>query len=333
MRVNRDALMKVVRNTVSQRIRLNRSLMAIYLCGSLLGDDYLLGGAADIDLVFIHTDAVAEEREIVPLTDDVHLDIAHHLYRDYRQTRSLRVHPWLGPTIFSCHVLYDPQHFMDFTQASVRGQFYRSDRVLERAHKQADQARQIWLSYSTDLPEAGPQEVAAYLRAVEHAANAIGGLNGPPLTERRFLLNFSSRAEAVGRPGLYPGLLGLLGAPNIEPDSLSKWLAAWQEAYDAVPADQAPARLNQIRKPYYQKALESLMASGQPHSSLLLLLRTWTLAVSELPPGSPALDNWRVAFQQLGLIGAGFEERVKALDSYLDTVEETLDRWAQANGA
>ncbi len=333
MRVNRDTLIKVVRTTVSQRTRADRNLMSVYLCGSLLGEDYLLGGAADIDLVFIHTDAVTEEREIVHLTEDVHLDIAHHLYRTYRQTRSLRVHPWLGPTIFSCQVLYDPQHFMDFTQASVRGQFYRSDHVLERVRKLVDQARQIWLSYFNDLPEAGPAEVLVYLRAVEHAANAVASLNGPPLAERRFLLNFPARAQAVERPGLYAGLLGLLGAPNIEPAVLSAWLGAWQEAYDHVPADKAPARLNPIRKPYYQKALESLLNSGQPQTALMLLLSTWTLAACELPLESPALESWRSAFRQLGLIGAGFEERVKALDAYLDMVEETVDGWAQANGA
>jgi hypothetical protein len=39
------------------------------------------------------------------------------------------------------------------------------------------------------------------------------------------------------------------------------------------------------------------------------------------------LGAWRDAFLQLGYLGAGFAERVEALDAYLDVVEETLDDW------
>jgi len=78
MRITREALMKVVRDTVTQRLRTDRSIVSIYLTGSLLEEEYLLGGAADIDLVIVHNDYPGPEREIVPLTDTVHLDIAHH---------------------------------------------------------------------------------------------------------------------------------------------------------------------------------------------------------------------------------------------------------------
>jgi hypothetical protein len=326
-------LMKIARDTVAKRTRSDRDLLSIYLTGSLLEDEPLLGGTADIDLVFVHDDSPLAPREIQRLTDEVHLDIAHHARRDYRQTRALRLHPWMGPTISRGRILFDPHHFMDFTQASVRGQFYRPDYVLGRAQGQAEHARQIWFPLHNLESGAGIAEVHLYLRAVEHALNAVASLNGPPLTERRVLLNFPARAEAAGRPGLYPGLLGLLAAPNADQEALQSWLAEWRQAYAGIPPEEAPARLHPDRCLYYWRAFEKIAGGERPQDMLWPLLRSWTSAVQLLPPEHPAQAGWRAALERLGLLGEGFPERVAALDAYLDAVEETLEEWARANGA
>lgn len=328
MRVNRGTLLKIANDTVSQRTRQDHQIISAYLCGSLLGDDYLLGGTTDIDLTFIHIDSVPEEREIVRLTDEIHLDIAHYPQRDFLQTRELRVHPWLGPTIFNCDVLYDPQHFMDFTQASVRGQFNRSDYVLERAQIEAEHARQIWMGFYKDTPtDPGPREVVTYLHAAGQSVNAIASLNGSPLTERRLLLNFQERAEKVGKPGLQAGLLGLLGAQYVEVDTLKDWLTHWQAAYQAIPVEKIQPRLHPDRKVYYKSAFEALLDGDQPRAVLWPLLRTWSQAALLLDPEEATLGTWREAFTQLGFLETGFAERVEALDAYLDVVEEALDEW------
>ena len=333
MRITRETLLKNARDTITQRTRADRGIVSVYLTGSLLGDDYLMGGAADIDLVFVHTDRPEIEREIVRLIDEIHLDIAHHAQRDYRQARSLRLHPWLGPTLNTCKPLYDPQHFLDFTQASVRGQFDRADNVVARARQQAEHARQIWSAYADSMPAPGPQAVTDYLRSVDHAANAVASLSGPPLTERRYLLNFPARAEAAGRPGLQAGLLGLLGAPHAELETLRLWLPLWQAAFEALPPDPALLRLAPARHAYYQLAFESLLNGNQPRAVLWPLLRTWTLAISHLPVGGPQRQAWVDACEHLGLQGPAFAERIQALDAFLDMVEETLEEWARINGA
>jgi hypothetical protein len=307
-------------------------LLAVYLEGSLLEDEFLLGGATDIDLFFIHADSAPVEREIVHLTDEVHLDIAHYFHRDFRQGRTLRLHPWMGPALNNCKILYDPQHFLDFTQANVRGQFDQPDHVFERVNKHLSSARQIWLAFHEQQPTAGQKEVLDYLRALGHAANSVAGLSGPPLTERRFLLRYPERAEALGKPGLYAGLLGLLGATNVDTETMKSWLAAWETAYLAVPIEQALPRLHPQRRIYYRKAIEAILESDQPQAALWPLLRTWTLAVGALPVDAPARATWQDAVRQLGLVGETFTERVAAMDSYLDTIEERLDRWARDNG-
>jgi hypothetical protein len=333
MRITPSTLHKIAKDTVARRTRTDRDLLSVYLHGSLLEEDPLLGGTADIDLVFVHDDGVIVEREIQRLTDEVHLDIAHHERSDYRQARNLRVHPWLGPTIFSCRVLYDPHHFMDFTQASVRGQFNRPDYVLERARSLFEHARQMWVSLDGREEDPGVGEVDLYLRAVEHVGNAVASLSGPPLTERRFLSRFPSRAETIRHPGLYPGFLGLLGAPNVYVSAFRDWLASWKQAYLAIPAEAVPARLHPARCAYYLRAFEKLLDGDRPQDALWPLLRTWTQAVSLLPKGSNVSAPWQEALLQLGLYGDGFHERVSALDAYLDNVEEIMEVWAREKGA
>jgi hypothetical protein len=221
---------------------------------------------------------------------------------------------------------------MDFTQASVRGQFEQPERVLERSRQWMEQARQIWFQYQERVLDPGPQYVLDYLRAVEGAANAVASIHGLPLTERRFLLDFPGRTQAVNRPGLYPGLLGLIGAPNLAAGALKMWLPDWQAAYSAVPDEQTPARLHPDRLLYYRNAFEVILESGQPEAALWPMLRTWTIAAAFMPKDAPAYETWYQALAQLGLVGDAFESRLNALDAYLDLVDETLEEWAHANG-
>jgi len=333
MRITRDALMKVVRDTVAQRTRNDRNLLAVYLHGSLLGEDYLLGGTADIDLFFVHSDEVQSRREILALTDDVHLDIAHFFHRDFRNTRQLRIHPWIGPTLKDSRIQFDPQHFLDFTQASVRGQYDQPDYVVARSRSQVESAREHWLALHALRSIPGARDLHSYLQALEHAANAVASLTGPPLTERRFLLNLPARCEALRRPGLYPGLLGLLGATNVDQDLPRGWLTHWLAAYQALDSKMAPPRLHPARQNYYLKAIEALLSGNQPHAGLWPLLRSWTLAICSLAEPGEHLSNWQAAMEALQLTGKAFAERVAGLDAYLDMIEETLDQWAIANGA
>lgn len=336
MRITRDTLLKVAQDATKRQARSRPSLLAAYLTGSLLGEDFLLGGSTDVDLVFVYSMADIAGREIVRMTEDIHLDILHHDQKEYRDTRKLRVHPWMGPTLNNCKVLYDPQHFMDFTQASVRGQFDRPDHVLERARLLADQARQIWFGFGLEEIDAGPAEVNRYLEALELSANAIAMLSGGPLADRRFLLKFRERADAVGRPGLYAGLAGLLGAPSLPPQALDDWLLPWRETYQlacqSLPGEDS-TRLHPDRLHYYSGVFQAWLNTPQSEAILWPLLRTWTLAASHCPSDAPELNSWRRALTILGLAGQSFPGKIEALDAYLDLIDETLETWARANGA
>ncbi len=329
MRITRDALLKFARTTVDQRTRYNRHVMCVYLTGSLLDEEPLLGGAADIDLVFIHDIDPAQPREIQPLTDTIHLDIAHLSQSLFLQPRSLRSSAWLGSYLVQGPMLlHENQHWFEFTQAAVFAGFNTPEYRLRRARPLAEEARQAWFNLRT-AAQPGPAAVHAYLHALEQAANAVACLSGPPLTERRFMLQFPERAAAIDKPGLSQGLVDLYSRETLDPDVLAGWLDAWGVDFTAAgETESAPARLHPARKRYYRGAIESL-SSDQPEASLWLLLRTWTLSACTLAQPS---QGWQALAQALQLGPDDLSQRLEALDAYLDVVEETLDQWGEQNG-
>ena len=330
MRISIETLMKLAKDQVAQRAKKELDVIAVYLYGSLLGDDPLISGTGDLDLAFVHSNSLPEWREIVRITDDIHLDINHTGRDMYRQPRDLRLNPWLGPVIYGCKILYDPQHFLDFVQASVRGQFSRPDNVLERARRQLEHARQIWFDLQIEGAP-GPEQIGKYLHSIDHVANAVACLNGPPLGERRFLQRFGDRANLIGQPALVGKILGLIGGQNASAEILQKMMPDWQIAYRAV--ENPPARLHIHRLGYYQKAFDFYLSPGQPFQAVLWpLLRTWTGAAVLLPAAGQ--ETWRNALGQLGLTEKnGFADCVHNLDAFLDQVEDVLADWSKKAGA
>lgn len=334
MRINADLLFKVARDYVKEQTRGVHDIVSIYAQGSLLGEEPLIGGAGDIDLVFIRDRMMLEDvRQIIRVTDDICMDIIHTPREKYRQARDLRVHPWLGPVIYSCKIMYDPQHFMDFVQASVRGQFERTDNIALRSRRLLEQARQEWMNFQGGAAKGQPDEMWRYLRSVEAAINALVVLKGAPLTERRFLLRFPEYAAALGHPGLNAALQGLIGVPNCRLDQIKGWIESWEADFREIPAEKAEGYLDHLRSSYYSRFFEAIITSETYAAVLWPLLNIWTASAAALPADSARRENWHGMVHQLNLSGEGFESRLEALDTFLDTGEEILEEWSRANGA
>jgi hypothetical protein len=327
MRITLEILFQSARQFVTQQVRYNRRIVCVYLVGSLRTDEPQLGGTTDIDLFFIHDSDPPQEREILQFSDDVHFDIAHLSQSVFRQPRDLRTTPWLAPTLCSGAIcLHDTQHWFEFTQASVCAQFDRPDYRLERARWFANQARQGWMNLKTGSVEEEAQKLMVFLKSLEQAANAIVSLNSAPLTERRFLLQYPRLAESIGRPGLAAGFTDIIMPQPIPSDTWSIWMQDWEAALLAAGSkENAPARLHPLRLDYYKKGVTALR-DDNPAAALWPMLRTWTLAV--MTDSSPDLqEKWKSAVQFLDLDPTQMEDSIRALDFYLDNIEETLDLW------
>jgi hypothetical protein len=336
MRLTRETLIKTAHDTASQRARVSRRIVCIYLTGSLLDDSPLLGGTTDIDLVIIHDSEPLQAREVVRLTDEIHLDISHFDQAVFHQPRHLRADPWLGPFIYSKPmVFHDTQHWFDFIQASTGAQFFQPDYILQRASSLSQAARQCWMDLTFNSPGSHPQRVSGFLDAVENAGNALVSLTdeGKPLAERRFLLQFPQRMQALNQPDLISGLISLFlpQAEKLE-EAWGRWVPAWSETFkEASAQENIPAQLQPCRYLYYQRAISALWEESHG-AALWPLLRSWTRSAGQFPDGSPEMAGWQSACQALALDEDHFDGRMQALDQYLDRVEEALDVWARANG-
>jgi hypothetical protein len=333
MRITLEALHKAARESAERYARRDRGLVCIYLTGSLLGSSPLIGGTTDIDLICVHTTLPAYPREIVRLTDEVHLDIAHLPQSYFQQPRRLRSDTWVGSYLCANPiVLHDIGHWFEFTQASAGAQFDLPEYILQRARAFSEAARRSWLEMQSQPPKSSPAQIHQYLDILENAANAVSVLYGTPLTERRFLLNFSARAEAAGRPGMAAGLADLIQDEPLDESALLALLDDWRAALQAASApSDAPARLRPARLPYYERAITAMAEESVP-AALWLLLRTWTRAARALADEQAQVSQWQKACQQLAISAERLPERLSAVDAYLDTVEETLDLWGNQYG-
>ena len=331
MRITRDLLLRLAKENTEERAFNTESIIAAYLTGSLLNEEPLLGGTTDIDLVFVHNAPPAISREIKALSPDIHLDIQHRYEKEYDPPRALRSDPWLGYELYAPQLLYETKHFFEFHQASLRAGFDEQKNLLKRSFTLLNTARKIWMDLQLNATETNPTTILQYLDALHHAANAIAELTGPPLAERRFLLDLSARAEAIEHPEFARGILGLLGGTEITASALTEWLPAWESFFNfATEASRPNIRIHYARQAYYKSAIVEMLESENPLNALYPLLLTWTLSAQSLPENQ--ITAWESACLLLKIGGEHFESRLEGLDHYLDTIEEMLENMVISQG-
>jgi hypothetical protein len=175
MRITRDSLIKLARDTVKERVNADHNLVAAYLVGSTLRNDPFLGGAADVDLVFLCIQPPLAEREILRLSPDFHLDMFFHGITAFEPPRKLRTDSLLGYVIYAPVVLYDTRRFLEYAQAIVRAQFDDPPNRLARVRHHSDPARRLWMELQSGAGDPRPVHMLKYLQGVHHAAQFVAG--------------------------------------------------------------------------------------------------------------------------------------------------------------
>jgi hypothetical protein len=334
MRVTRETLIRVAKETAQERAFNDHDIIAAYLTGSLVSDtDPMLGGSADIDVILVHASEPDHKREFVALTPDFHLDISHRARAEFKRPRELRLDPWLGWEMYDPMLLFEREKFFEFVQAGLRAgfEFNAPAPALKRSRILLSHGRGIWRDLLQTGDTVTPKDVAQYMKSLYHAVNAVAELSGPPLQERRLMLEFAPRAETAQRPEMNTALISLLGATELRSSMLNEWLPDWRLAFEsAMGHSSVDPRIHPARLNYYDKAIRAILVSENPRAALWPLLQTWSLAVDVLP--EHALEPWRSACRHLRLTAADFEGRVEGLDHYLDDVEALLDELAMQYG-
>lgn len=333
MRITRDFLLKTARMQAAQKAYSDRSVICIYLTGSLLRNEPLINGTTDIDLICVHSNEPKVAREVIRMNDDIHVDLAHYSASLFVQPRNLRSDPWLG-----AHLIADPillrqtGHWFEFTRASVEASFYVPETVLDRIRPMAEQARAAWMEMS-QIEEIDLAVLNRYLKVIETIGNAFACFSGPPLTERRFWMDYPHRLGAVQAPAsaVYLANLFMPESPSTGGD-WQTWIQDWKEALASVgKQSEVLVRLHPCRFNYYTRAAE-LFQTVLPQAALWIMARTWLLAGSQMRSNSRLFKPLNNFCAMLGFTPDGFEKRLQAMDQILDGLEEFIDSYAQQNG-
>jgi predicted nucleotidyltransferase len=330
VRITREKLIDLARRETVQRAS-RGGVISGYLIGSVAHGEPLLGGTADIDLVLIHDEKPPAQREVVPLSPEIHLDITHHSRDLYMNPRELRIHPWLGPSMCEPIFLHDPEHFFEWAQAGARGQFFRPDYTYARAHAFLRRARQLKAVLGVSN-----RWLKSYTRALLEAANAVACLSGFPQAGRRLTLSLEKTLEDLGQSTVYAGFMRLLGVETFNGWDLPKWLTAWARAYDDAVQNSDNPELTPMRRDYYLTGFQALADAGRPEAVVWTLLRTWEWAMHALDIAGGAdhhQPSWDAVREHLGLQPISESSRVGELERFLDHIEELLEDWAERSGA
>ncbi len=327
MRINPEMLIKIAKDHVARRERKEKDLIAVYLTGSVTEGEPLLGGTTDIDMVFVHKEEPAVKREVIRVTYEISLDIEHHHQSYYTYHRRLRKNPWFGHHLCKHqNILLDKDHWLEFLHASVGSGFNKPENVYARAVQFSDKAREQW--FDLDDPQEVPwgEWIALYFKSVGTAANAIACLEGPVLTTRRFISEFSRRAELLDQLALIGELTRLLGNEDFSQEKFEKWRPIWESALEkANKQADCPANIKKVRKAYFLQSVDVLAENNVLHAVLWPMLETWHQAISVLEEDQEAQKNWFEFLQNLN-----FEENQKArllkeLDHFIDQGEHILE--------
>lgn len=334
MNITNELLIKLTKDFVAKRVRQNKDLVAVYLTGSTLSGEPLLGGTTDIDLVFVHKEDPAVEREVQRISYEVSYDIQHHHQSYYTFHRRLRLNPWLGEALNNRHsILYDTDHWLEFIQAGVGNQYHAPESIYKRALPFAEKARSQW--FDLEDPQTIDFAVWAdhYFKTVYTAANAVAILAGPAMTTRRLLLDFPARAEAVNRLPLVGDLARLIGSDLSSENHYQDWRPAWEAALiSASKAPDCPPNLHAARRGYFVSACDAMTESGSYHAALWPMIETWRLAVQTLNHDAAVQSTWMSFLDTLDFNEESKENRVAQLDQFIDQAEAVLADWKNAYG-
>jgi hypothetical protein len=328
MRITRDLLLSLARDNAAKMAARDRSLVCVYIVGSLLRGDPFLGEVTDIDLVCVHDKEIKQSREIVRINADIHLDITHLPQYLFDNIQAFRADPWMGVSLDECPLaLRDAEHWFDFTRASITGSLWKPQYVMARVNCFAGRARQTWQMLVDEALPQGIKRTEAYLNTLNDAINAVACINGSPLTTRRILLDLPERAYALDMPDLAASFIYQFTNDAFTEENWAAWMPQWQTTFDAMAANkQAPLDVLPTRKNYYWKAA-SEFAEEHPAGALWIMLRTWTQMATVLPKSEQPYKDWQSFVRQLELDGKGLPGRLDSLDQLLESVELTVEKW------
>lgn len=329
MSVTRENLVELAQDEVARRTH-QQTLLSSFLIGSVVQGNPFIGDTADIDLVLIHDDDLQRPREYIRLSQQVHLDVVHYSAAFFDQPRRLRVDPWLGPAIAEPGFLFDPEHFFEKVQASVRGQFHRHDFVMERALAFLNLANQ-----HSALMQISQRWQKHYLMAIMLGANARLACYNRSAAGRGTLAALRRFFQSIDEEETYYGILQLCGLADCSSWAFDQLSSAFSSRWDQRMKGSKEPAFSRCRKEYVLGGVHGLLAQQDAPAAGWLLLSAWEELQGTAPKrdGSGVKDeHWLGFLENTGLQQHDRKRCKDVLARFLRHIEEQLRTWGKQYG-
>ncbi len=333
--IEQSTLLRLARDYAERKKKERPSLKAIVLIGSVARGEPPLGDAVDLDVLLIDDLLPDPPYEFVRLSENVLVEALFVRAADYADRRALRAHHFSAPALNDALILYDPRHYFDILQASIRAPYNKPDNIYARARSAFTGAQQVidrFALWREDPPPAPPanDELKEFRQALYLAAQSLILLSGQPgdtVGPRKFMARF----EAVARQhhpelySLYLAALGVADLPSAYLDSLlPEWLALYKSAGQRGVVDPL---IHPAKRGYYERGFRALSAEGHGINTLWLFEHTLAAAAQGLDPHPAAWLNLMQATGKAAL--PDFLERIRYAEQLVALTEETLTAWAK----
>lgn len=322
MKYTKEYLLEAAQNFVNKKIARDPAISAVLLIGSLRKIDHFIDRPMDVDLLVLRDEKGDVDNELVRISDEHHLDVHYDDALAYDDPKMLRSDSVRGWALWDASVLYQREHFFEFTQSTVRSQFDEPRNVIDRMRYYIKPARELWLENSA-TPENVDMET--YLSAIFAAGNALACIDREPLSIRSFLTDLFDVTKNLEIEDINSRFMNCLSS-DLSIDLIQSNFALWEELFMEgckYPADDV---ITPLRLAYFRSSIDSELAGTQPIRALwpfLFTISKMPIRFSEFTELIQKHADVKTAF---GFSPNGMGDKFKYLDLLLEDIEGIIEQ-------
>ena len=146
-------------------------------------------------------------------------------------------------------------------------------------------------------------------------------------------MKLETAAKKLKRADLYTEFVASLSEGALDQSHAKALLNDWSAAYSAGQSLENEL-IHPARRTIYERGFTAQIEADRAVEMLWLMLYTWQALLKNLPGDSPHADRWTACLQltRMGTL-AEFSERLEQARAYVTLVAETVETWAEQNGA
>lgn len=322
MKYTKEYLLEAAQSFIKKKIARDPAISAVLLIGSLRNKEHFIEKPIDVDLLVLRDDQGEVDNELVRISDEHHLDVHYDDTVAYENPKILRSDSLRGWALWDATVLYQREHFFEFTQSTVRSQFDEPRNIIDRMRYFTKRAREIWLANSSK-PEKIDMET--YLSLVSDAGNALACIDHEPLSIRSFLSDLLTVTADLEIEDINVRFISCL-SPDLSKDLIQDNVELWEELFNESAKYPADTVITPLRLPYFKSAIIHQLKSAQPILALWPFLFTLSKMPIKFSENEELIKKHAELKNVFGFAPDGMKAKFEELDLLLEDIEGIIEQ-------